>query len=328
MLNKVEAAIRQEYGRGFLVRGMLPVTGEGGALVLATDPSRDTTLGFTVKPPGPGEPMALHEAWRSTAVSPDFFDGTDFNLAALAARKRTRPLMVGVPLVLVALAVAVLVLLLVRGEDGSGKGGVAQADSATEQVAAAPDISDELPRAPVAPPVLGGRNTEPPGNKSRATPSISVAVGPPRNSAEGRADGLAGLPAGGEPVRAAPPPEAAAEDGLAAEQRVLRGVDDYVAAVRSREVARLRSAYPGITPAEVARWQAQFQQLRDATDVQATRHVERGPEINRETASVIFTLTLRYTTAAGEPKLLAMPLRAVFRRKEGDWRLDEVLALY
>jgi ketosteroid isomerase-like protein len=332
----IVAKIRADFGGGLRVHGMIPMKG-GGGLVVATDGDGGTTRGFIVESSSPDEEVTAagtidaavpvveaREAWQSTGIPSDFFDGTPYQLEPQPGRRWFLLLLV-LLLVLVAGTAAAMLLLPDRDRDRDRipAGNPVPVDT----TASAADSSNS--RAETRDSANSGArgNQISPRNAGDSANSPDGVISPP--------PGPSGTPPTpgdpGEKTRSPAPPPAPADDAadeLPVEQRVMRAVDAYVAAVRAQDLARLRSAYPGILSAEVARWRGQFEQMRGATGVQVQRSVERGPEINGDAATVIFTLTLRYTDAAGARRVVPMPLRAVLRRDGAAWRLDKVLGLY
>jgi hypothetical protein len=330
MLDGITAAIRTVCGNGIHVHGTIPVDGGGGEIVLATDPASGRTSGFTAEPPSTDGAAALREVWRSTGALGDFFDGT---LYALEPPPTSASPGFGKPHVFLALiavigAVAVAALLAGREEIFSG----ARVAHSRPAIPSPTPSAESTPRTRTP---MGGLAAHPAGSSvnidGAPDPRAPAGSHPVTHDSNELRELVPPNPPGTRtpaPLRPVSPVPAVAAGELSAEQRVTAAVDAYVAAVRSQDVRRLRGVYPGITPAEVARWQSQFGRMRGADDVRVSYHIERDPAIDDDAATLIFTLTLRYTDVAGEPRVIPMPLRALLRRAGSGWRLDEVLALY
>jgi hypothetical protein len=101
----------------------------------------------------------------------------------------------------------------------------------------------------------------------------------------------------------------------------------YASAVASRQTSRITRAYPGITPAEVDRWNRFFAPLGPDAGLRASHEVVSGPTLDGNRAEVIFTLTLSYQNPAGAPEDRSLPLRAVLRWTGTAWSLQEVRLL-
>jgi hypothetical protein len=96
----------------------------------------------------------------------------------------------------------------------------------------------------------------------------------------------------------------------------------YAAAVASRQTSRIQAAYPGITGAEIDRWERLFASLGPRPQLKAFYDLEEDPDVKGDAADVVFTLTLEY---GGERHPL--PLRGILRRAAGRWELREVRSL-
>ncbi|HET6228758.1 MAG TPA: hypothetical protein VFE05_01690 [Longimicrobiaceae bacterium] len=117
---------------------------------------------------------------------------------------------------------------------------------------------------------------------------------------------------------ASPNPVAALDDAGQVEQALRR----YAAAVESRQTSRIQRAYPGITPAEIDRWERLFASVGRNSALQARYEVEEAPDVKGDAATVVFTLTLEY---GGAPHPLT--LRARLERGADGWWLQEVRTL-
>lgn len=121
-----------------------------------------------------------------------------------------------------------------------------------------------------------------------------------------------------------PPVEPEPAVAVADDEVVLGAVNRYVAAIESRSVARIRSAYPGISSSEVAWWEGFFGDVPRGGVLRATLTVDDPPAITGDASRMLFTVSLTYRDAAGRPVRQLLPLRAALRRVPGGWRLDQV----
>lgn len=147
--------------------------------------------------------------------------------------------------------------------------------------------------------------------------SASVADGGRREQQKGSAPGTPST-VGTRPSPTSPVPTP---------QGVEAAVARYASAVASRQTSRITRAYPGITPAEVDRWNRFFAPLGPDAGLRASHEVVSGPTLDGNRAEVIFTLTLSYQNAAGAPEDRSLPLRAVLRWTGTAWSLQEVRLL-
>lgn len=124
-----------------------------------------------------------------------------------------------------------------------------------------------------------------------------------------------------EPPRTEPE---AAPSGPPSPGLVEPAIARYTSAVGSRQLARIRDAYPGITAREVGRWE-RF--LGQHASLRARYELQDAPRVTGTTAEVLFTLTLSYPGSSGEEMEMPLPLRAVLQWTGRDWSLREVLSL-
>ncbi|WP_420130471.1 hypothetical protein [Longimicrobium sp.] len=122
-----------------------------------------------------------------------------------------------------------------------------------------------------------------------------------------------------EPARVEPPAAPTAAGVEAA-------VRQYAQAVGSCQTSRVSRAYPGITEAEVLRWERFFRQ-NCGGGVRAGFVAEAPASVDGTRAELLFTLTLAYTDGTGRTVEQPLPLRAVLEWRAGAWSLREVRSL-
>lgn len=107
---------------------------------------------------------------------------------------------------------------------------------------------------------------------------------------------------------------------------VEAAVRQYAQAVGSCQTSRISRAYPGITEAEMERWERVFRE-RCAGGLRAAFTAESDPLIDGTRAELVFTLTLVSNGSAGNEVRQPLPLRALLEWRRGAWSLREVRTL-
>jgi hypothetical protein len=107
---------------------------------------------------------------------------------------------------------------------------------------------------------------------------------------------------------------------------VEAAVRQYAQAVGSCQTSRLSRAYPGITEAEVLRWERFFRQ-NCGGGVRTGFVAEAPASVDGTRAELLFTLTLSYADGTGRTVEQPLPLRAVLEWRAGAWSLREVRSL-
>jgi hypothetical protein len=304
-------------------------TPEGGGAAVVEDRGAPATsaLGASVvadPPPAYAPPAApaFEDAGGVPAPPSSLFD-SDGDRARRSSRERTRRVagIAAIAVICVALVGAAVLAL-----QDPPLPDVAVADSSLmpapksatpAEVPAAGDEAPPVSAPPAGPPrtVLPGPATFPAGTPSPAprTDAPSTAVPNPAPAA----------PASTPPVAAEPPAAPAAPTARGIEDAIGR----YAAAVQSRQTSRITRAYPGITSAEVERWERFFRPLRPDAGLQARTEVLSGPSIQGRRGEVIFTLTLSYEDASGSRVETPLPLRGVLDWTGSGWTLQAVYSL-
>ena len=131
----------------------------------------------------------------------------------------------------------------------------------------------------------------------------------------------------GTPATIGTRPAPSAPSPVPTPQGVEVAIARYASAVASGQTSRITSVYPGITPAEVDRWNRFFAPLGPDAGLRASHEIVSGPTLDGNRAEVIFTLTLFYQNPAGAPEDRSLPLRAVLRWTGAAWSLQEVRLL-
>lgn len=104
-------------------------------------------------------------------------------------------------------------------------------------------------------------------------------------------------------------------------QRVRAAIERYASAVSSRDIGQLRAAYPGIPQQDVAAWEAWFDAVRSVRQIHSEYTVQREPDIQGDTATVVFTLLLSY----GNGQQHQVPAIAYLQRNGNGWTIQRLL---
>ncbi|HEX2189694.1 MAG TPA: hypothetical protein VHG51_12385 [Longimicrobiaceae bacterium] len=346
LLEAVCGAVEGEYR----VLGALPRAEGGGALYFAREEGTDRVVGLALQQE-PGGELDLVVAWTpQTEATPPRSAESERVVSAdplpprppfepepesnpvpplwdppsgrSRARSRDRARRAGATAAIAVVAVALVAAVVwavtgTKGESGAkamGPGpGVEAATSALSPAPAvtSPAESAAAPGGDVAT-SAGLPHRDPPGPvraqpaKSAtqpATPSVAV-VTPPAEEPEP------------EPVV----PTAPSADGVEA------AVRQYAQAVGSCQTSRISRAYPGITGAEMDRWERVFRD-RCGGGLRTVFAAESPPAVNGTRAEQVFTLTLVSTGATGSEVRQPLLLRAVLEWRGGAWSLREVRTL-
>lgn len=110
-----------------------------------------------------------------------------------------------------------------------------------------------------------------------------------------------------------PPPDPDAD-----RRQVIAAARDFAAAFGTQDIARVRSAYPGMTPQEEAGWREWFGR---GLSLRVGFVVQSGPDLHGDSARIEFTLPLRYS---GQRHCMAF--RGTTRRDAGSWYLHRLNA--
>ena len=97
-------------------------------------------------------------------------------------------------------------------------------------------------------------------------------------------------------------------------------IASYARALESRDVATVRRAYPGITPAQAKGWEQFFPTLRS---LRVTLTVS-GLDVNGSSADAKVVGTYDYVTDAGKSVQQPVSFQASFRREGGTWQLVSI----
>jgi serine/threonine-protein kinase len=121
----------------------------------------------------------------------------------------------------------------------------------------------------------------------------------------------------------APPPAPdrpnPAEEERHATLEIVRLMEAFVQALNSRDMKRVRDAYPGMSPGDEAKWRQMLEE-KTVTKVRAVLQESGQPRVEGDAAESLVQLRLSLTvqglTNTSNPKY-----RAVFRREGGAWHL-------
>jgi hypothetical protein len=334
----------------YQVLGAMPHAEGGGALYFAREAATGRIVGLTLQEEAGGE-LALAVSWTPEPEAAAAPRADEVLVAAYPreeavptaavpepaapppplwdppaprsrprSRERTRRVAGVAAVAAVGTALVIALVLAVSGRSPStappvATNLVAGASAAETDTASAPATSPETPGGtdPAVPAVTPLPLPDPP--RREPPPATSAGSPPPAQLAVQTAPAD---PASADP--AAEPPAAPTADGVEA------AVRRYAQAVGSCQTPRIRQAYPGITSAEVDRWTSFFAQ-NCRGGLRAAYEKERDTRIDGTRAELVFTLTLSYTDATGNPMQLPLPMRALLEWTQGAWSLREVRSL-
>jgi hypothetical protein len=122
-------------------------------------------------------------------------------------------------------------------------------------------------------------------------------------------------------IRVTGPPQVdpAAEKARAVDQ-VGKGIAAFVAALNSRDLTRLRQAYPGMTPAEESDWSKLLNE-KSLTKFEAVLEDTQPPTIEATSAEEQFQLRLALTYSGLPTETQRIRYQGVFRPDGGTWKL-------
>ncbi|HEU0051670.1 MAG TPA: hypothetical protein VFQ39_00790 [Longimicrobium sp.] len=106
-------------------------------------------------------------------------------------------------------------------------------------------------------------------------------------------------------------------------ERILQVLTEYVAALGSRDIARVRRAYPNIPAANAKSWENWFNDPRFPSNPRpfpARYTLQQEPEIQGDEAKVLFSVTIELPGR----RAWNIRSRAELRRVEGGWALQGV----
>jgi hypothetical protein len=199
----------------------------------------------------------------------------------------------------------------VQRRTAAGAFSTAQAANAPTRVAA-----DARKPAPVMPTTKGGTSSTSSTSTQAATvlsppvelprPAVTQAAPPP-------------VPA---PTIPSPPPSSAAAPVAAAPDpaRIPDAIDAYARALESRDVSRVRQAYPGLTAAQ----QKSFEQFFDATKQLRVSLALSDVDATGSSAEAKLSGTYEFVTSDGRSQRQPVNFKASLRHEGGRWRLTSV----
>jgi serine/threonine-protein kinase len=115
------------------------------------------------------------------------------------------------------------------------------------------------------------------------------------------------------------PVDPAAEKARAVNQ-VERGIAAFVAALNSRDMTRLRQAYPGMTAAEESDWSKLLNE-KSLTKFEAALEESQPPTVEATSAEGLFQVRLALTYAGLPTETQRIRYQGVFRPDGGTWHL-------
>jgi hypothetical protein len=335
LLRQVREAAAGEYE----VLGAVPHAEGGGALYFAREEQGGRVVGLALHveeddalalvaswapstatqpaaEPAPWEPepfVAAPEAAApldavSTGGAPSWLEAPRERAPTRRERERKQRLVAGAGVAVIATALVAALVLAFTGGPAAPEAGINPLSPDTGALVL---------------PVLRDTAAESTGPGPTAGPAVEPDTDrrPARETAPPRRDPVTTAVTPPEQPRTEPE---AAPSGPPSRGLVEPAIARYASAVGSRQIARIRDAYPGITTREVARWE-RF--LGQHASVRARYELQDAPRVTGTTAEVLFTLTLSYPGASGEEVEMPLPLRAVLQWTGRDWSLREVLSL-
>jgi hypothetical protein len=183
-------------------------------------------------------------------------------------------------------------------------------------------VADSLQRAPAAPVpaavavptwITDSARVDSAASAPASEPALAVPPARPRPRPRRQAE-PAPAPRTEPPPPAGPSPETD-------RQRVRDAVARYADAVQSRDLARVRGAYPGISAEETERWADWFSRFGAGDRLAVSQSISRGPDVEGDRATIVFTLTLRY-----QGQRHPVTSRGTLRRAGDGWVLQELRA--
>jgi hypothetical protein len=103
---------------------------------------------------------------------------------------------------------------------------------------------------------------------------------------------------------------------------IVRTLEAFVQALNSRDMRRVRDAYPGMSSDEEAKWRRLLEE-KAVTKLRAVLQESGQPRVDGDAAEsqvqLRLSLTVQGLTNTENPKY-----RAVFRRESGSWRLMQL----
>jgi hypothetical protein len=103
-------------------------------------------------------------------------------------------------------------------------------------------------------------------------------------------------------------------------------VDAFVEALNSRDMERVRQAYPGMSPDQASSWRAMLEQKNVVTKFQATLEGNgQPPTVSGDHAEAEIRIRLDFT-ANGLSNTKTQRYQAMFERDSVHWRLSQLVA--
>ncbi len=102
--------------------------------------------------------------------------------------------------------------------------------------------------------------------------------------------------------------------------QVGRGIAAFVAALNSRDMTRLRQAYPGMSAAEESDWSKLLNE-KSLTKFEAALEESQPPTVGATSAEGLFQVRLALTYAGLPTETQRIRYQGVFRPDGGIWKL-------
>jgi len=124
-------------------------------------------------------------------------------------------------------------------------------------------------------------------------------------------------------VTGPPPVDPAVEKARAVDQ-VGKGIAAFVAALNSRDMTRLRQAYPGMTPAEESDWSKLLNE-KSLTKFEAVLEDAQAPTIEATSGEEQFQLRMALTYSGLPTETQRIRYQGIFRPDGGTWKLMRLI---
>ena len=102
------------------------------------------------------------------------------------------------------------------------------------------------------------------------------------------------------------------------------GVAAFVAALNSRDMTRLKQAYPGMSPAEESDWSKLLNE-KSLTKFEAVLADTQPPTVEATSAEELFQLRMSLTYAGLPTETQRIRYQGVFRPDSGTWKLMRLI---
>lgn len=130
-----------------------------------------------------------------------------------------------------------------------------------------------------------------------------------------------------QPAPPAPAPTVAvdpAAERAKAEQQIRKQVDGFIAALNTRDIAKVRQANPNMSSSAEASWANLFSQA-NLTGFSAALEGIQPPRIEGDHAEVLFQILVTFEISGGNPTKGHPKYLGLLQREGGDWHLQQAI---